>query len=83
MQPQHDIVAIGDPEKSNFKYSRERWQLIPRGDQTILIYDFEMEPAFWVPPIVGPYVIKKAMKSGGKNAVNRIEAIAVGEEPQE
>ncbi len=29
------------------------------------------------------YVIKKAMKSGGKNAVNRIEAIALGEEPQE
>ena len=83
LQPQHDIVAIGDPEESNFKYSRERWQLIPRGDQTILIYDFEMEPAFWVPPIVGPYVIKKAMKSNGKKAVNRIEAIALGEEPRE
>ena len=76
LKPQHDIVAIGDPEESNFKYSRERWQLIPRGDQTILIYDFEMEPAFWVPPVIGPFYIQRVLRRGAGRAVNRIEVLA-------
>jgi len=82
LQPEHDIVAIVDPELSDFKYSRERWQLLPDGDGTLLLYEFEMEPDFWVPPVVGPFVIKRALSSGGKRAVNRIEALALGREPE-
>ena len=40
-----------------------------------------MIPDFWVPPVLGPFYIKRALKSGGANAVNRIEAIALGKEP--
>jgi len=81
LKPDYDIVAIVDPELSNFDYSRERWQLISDGEGTIMIYDFEMEPGFWVPPIVGPYVIKRALRSNGNAAVNRIEALALGKDP--
>jgi hypothetical protein len=83
LKPDYDIVAIADPELSNFEYSRERWQLIPEGEGTIMIYDFEMEPGFWVPPIVGPYVIKRALRSSGNAAVNRIEALALGKDPND
>ena len=83
LKPEYDIVAIVDPELSNFNYSRERWQLIPEGKGTIMIYDFEMEPGFWVPPIVGPYVIKRALRSNGNAAVNRIEALALGKDPDD
>lgn len=83
LQPEHDIVAMVDPEESNFAYSRERWQLIPEGEGTLMIYDFEMEPGFWVPPIIGPFVIKRALRSGGSNAVNRIEAVALAYFPAE
>lgn len=78
----HDIVAIVDPELSSFKYSRERWQLFPHGDGTIMLYEFEMEPDFWVPPIVGPYFIKKSLAESGDTAVTRIEALALGKEPK-
>lgn len=71
-----EIIAISDPEKSDFEYSRERWELIPDGDGTKMIYEFDMEPAFWVPPVVGPYYIKRALKNGGERAVDRIEALA-------
>ena len=77
------LVAIADPELSNFRFARERWQLIPEEGGTVLIYDFEMEPDFWVPPVVGPYVVKRAMRSGGISAVDRIEALAQGKEPEE
>ena len=74
--PRLEIVAISIPEESDFKFSRERWQLIDFGDGTIMIYDFEMEPAFWVPPVIGPYVIQRALRSGAERAVDRIEKLA-------
>ena len=82
LRPSAEIVAIANPEESDFKYSRERWQLIPDGDGTIMIYDFELEPAFWVPPVIGPIFIQRALRGGAVRAVNRIEALAVNEELQ-
>ncbi len=81
LTPKHDIVAESDPEKSDFEFSRERWQLNSEDDGTVMIYEFEIEPRFWVPPFVGSYLIKRALKSGSIRAVNRIEALARGEEP--
>lgn len=78
LDPTAEIVAISDPERSDFEISRERWQLIREGDGTKMIYEFQMAPAFWVPPLIGPFYIKRALKSGGVDAVNRIEALAVG-----
>jgi ribosome-associated toxin RatA of RatAB toxin-antitoxin module len=77
LTPITEIVAITDPEESDFKYSRERWQLIPTDEGTLMIYDFEMEPAFWVPPVIGPYLIQKTLRRGAHRAVDRIEALAV------
>lgn len=80
LSPIAEIVAISNPDESDFKFSRERWQLIPDGDGTIMIYDFELEPAFWVPPVIGPFVIQRVLRSGAERAVNRIEALAYSEE---
>ncbi len=76
LSPIAEIVAISIPEESDFKYSRERWQLIPEGKGTIMIYDFELEPAFWVPPVVGPYLIQRALRGGAERVIGRIEVLA-------
>jgi len=80
LDPYTEVIAIIDPERSDFKRSRERWLLIPDHDGTLLVYEFEMVPDFWVPPVIGPYYIKKALASGGEKAINRIEALAFAEE---
>lgn len=77
LTPMTEIVAIADPEESDFKYSRERWQLIPEGEGTLMIYDFEMEPAFWVPPVIGPFFIQRTLRRGANRAVDRIERLAL------
>jgi len=76
------IIAIIDPASSDFRYSRESWTLVPDGDGTLMIYDFEMEPDFWVPPVIGPYYIMRTLRDGGRDAVDRIEALAQGREPK-
>jgi hypothetical protein len=82
LTPEKEIVALADPERSDFSYSRERWILQSDGDGTLLIYDFELEPAFWVPPIVGPFIMKRVLRKGGTDAVDRIEALAQGKKPK-
>ena len=83
LTPESDIIAVANPDLSNFKFARERWQLVPRGKRTLMIYDFEMEPDFWVPPLVGPYFVKRTLRAGGRRAINRIELLAQGEDPTE
>jgi hypothetical protein len=80
--PNAEIVALADPEKSDFKYSREQWILRQDGDGVLLVYDFELEPDFWVPPVIGPYIMKRVLKRGGTDAVDRIEALAQGKKPK-
>jgi hypothetical protein len=35
-----------------------------------------MKPKLWIPPVIGPYVIKRRLREGGSYAIQRIEAIA-------
>ena len=76
LDPVDEIVAIADPEESDFKRSYERWRLQPAEGGTLLIYEFEMIPDFWVPPVVGPFLIQRALRSGGIRALQRMEALA-------
>ena len=81
LTPKYDIVAVAEPEKSDFEFSREQWKLSSEGEGTVMIYEFELEPRFWIPPFIGPYFIKRALKSGSVRAINRIEVLARGGEP--
>ena len=76
LTPHEELIAIVDPETSDFKHSRERWTLEPEEGGTRMTYEFEMIPDFWVPPVIGPFYIKRALKRGGEKAVDRIEALA-------
>jgi hypothetical protein len=82
LTPETEIVALADPGKSDFDYSREHWTLRTDGEGTVLLYEFELEPSFWVPPVLGPFVMKRVLKAGGADAVDRIEAIAQGKKPK-
>ncbi|MGB5245773.1 MAG: SRPBCC family protein [Woeseia sp.] len=82
LKPPYEIIAVAYPKQSDFRYSRERWHLEPEKGGTKMTYTFEMEPAFWVPPVVGPFMIKRTLREGGIDAVDRIEAIAQGKEPK-
>lgn len=82
LDPERRIEAVVDPETSDFKYSVESWTLSDVDDQVLMVYEFEMEPDFWVPPIIGPYYIRRALEDGAVRAIDRIEAVAQGREPK-
>lgn len=75
-EPHRFIRAKADPEVSDFHLSNEEWLFEEEGEGTLITYTLEMRPKFWIPPVVGPYVLKRKMKSDGTAALDRIEAIA-------
>lgn len=81
LEPPFNISSLADPETSDFDYSHESWHLVSEGGGTLMIYTFDMDPSFWVPPIVGPFLMKRALLNNGEDAINRIEAVAQGHEP--
>jgi hypothetical protein len=46
------------------------------GENTKMTYKLEMEPDFFVPPVVGPWYLKRTLSQGGQRAVVRIERLA-------
>jgi hypothetical protein len=64
------------PDKSDFYFSDETWSFREEGSGTVVVYDLEFKPKFFVPPMIGPYIIKRKLKNDSGDAINRIEAIA-------
>lgn len=71
-----EIIATVIPEQSDTRYSRARWRFEERDGGTLLRYELEMEPDFWVPPLIGPMLIKRALRQGGERAAERVERLA-------
>jgi hypothetical protein len=70
------LRAIADPERSDFKVSNETWTFVAAEDGTIVTYHLYMRPDFWVPPAIGPYMIKRKLRREAGAALDRIEALA-------
>ena len=66
------------PEASNFKHATSEWMLEPDGDGTKMTYKLEMSPTFFVPPVIGPWYLKRTLSQGGQRAVTRIERLLDG-----
>ena len=57
----HAIEAVIVPEGSDFRSGVARWQLTPSGASTELVFSNSFEPDFWVPPVIGGWLIKRKL----------------------
>ena len=77
-QPFEVLRAFANPEASDFLVSNESWTFATEQGGTVVVYRLLMQPKFWVPPVIGPYLIKRKFKNDGGDAIDRIEEIAQG-----
>lgn len=71
----YEIVTIALPERSDFIYSRARWVIKPAGEFTRLYYELEMEPDFWIPPLIGGWAIRSRLHATATEMSERIEVL--------
>ncbi|MGH8581113.1 MAG: hypothetical protein ACREVK_13695 [Gammaproteobacteria bacterium] len=58
-QANGDIITRVVPEESDFSYGRCHWRTRSLTAQASRIaLSAEVTPAFWVPPLIGPWILK-------------------------
>ena len=76
------ILASGDiqakivPESSQFKSGVTLWQIRSMGDVSRLTYYAEMEPDFFIPPVIGNAIVKAKLRDEIMTSFRRLEKIA-------
>ncbi len=75
-QPNGDIVAAMVPELSDFLQGNERWHVAPLGRRTRVEYTAESVPKFFVPPLIGPAIMKSKIRRELLDSATRLEHVA-------
>ncbi len=71
-----NLQAVILPEKSDFRSGKSVWAITAKGEKTLVTYQANLEPDFFIPPILGTQMVIANMRSEYKTALSRIEHIA-------
>ncbi|HET7395404.1 MAG TPA: SRPBCC family protein [Gammaproteobacteria bacterium] len=71
-----DIVAQTLPDQSNVSMGTASWHLEPEGEGTRLRWQDTLEPTFWIPPLIGPAMMKDALREQIRASAQGIEKLA-------
>jgi hypothetical protein len=71
------ITAVVIPEQSDFRHGYARFNIWPEPNGTRVQIRSEVEPDFWIPPIIGPWLIKRKLLSEALETVRNLERLAI------
>lgn len=65
------------PDESDFRHGQATWVFRGcEGDHTCLSFDAELEPAFWIPPVLGPWLIERKLREEAIETSRGLERLA-------
>lgn len=71
-----EMRATVRPELSDFRHGRAQWSFRDCAPRTCLRFDAELEPAFWVPPLIGPWLIRDTLRDEAITTSRGLERLA-------
>jgi len=71
-----DLHAELLPAQSDFSYGRADWHFRPAGAATQMHFSAELEPAFWIPPLLGPWLVERSLREEAQRTAAGIERMA-------
>lgn len=74
--PSGDIFTVMETSEGSFRRGWVRYRLVLEGQQTRLIFDADLEPAFWVPPLIGPWAVKRKLIDEAFETAQGVERVA-------
>ena len=87
VQLQH-VIELGqgyvsvrvDPEKSDFTHGHMLWHIrahdTQQQKQTLVNFSADVAPDFWIPPLIGPWLLKNTFYEETRQTVNGLERLA-------
>ena len=76
-QNNHLLVAQIIPELSDFRQGRAEWRLSDATGATDMHFTARLEPAFWVPPVIGPWLFRHKIISELLESAAHMETAAL------
>jgi hypothetical protein len=70
------LQAVIIPEQSDFTSGSADWRIQPAGDNSRIVYEAQVTPAFFIPPIIGSYFVKRTFAEAVITSFARLECIA-------
>lgn len=80
--PELRITTQVLPDRSDFRSGRARLRIIPRNGGSRLEYRARMTPDIWIPPVIGPWQVKRNVRWNYRRMVFRLEQLGSGTDPQ-
>jgi len=74
-----ELLATIVPEGGSFKSGWARWRFHPQGERTHVRFHSELQPDFLIPPVVGPWLIRRMLHRQAVVTVAGLERLAVAE----
>lgn len=67
------IELKADPARSDFVLNESSWTLEKDGDATILTFEAEFDPDFWIPPMIDTWAIRRKLEHSAETVGVNIE----------
>lgn len=67
------ITTVAIPERSDFRSYQSRWRLTRVPGGTRVHFEADMQLGFWVPPLIGPWAIRRKLEFTALEVGARIE----------
>lgn len=64
------------PLQGDFRDGRADWEFRATGSKTRLHFQAELEPAFWIPPLIGPWLVQRSLRDEAQRTSAGIEQLA-------
>lgn len=71
-----DLIAEAIPGKSDVTMGSSSWHLDPLKSGTRLYWQVSVQPAFWIPPLIGPPLVESALGREGRRMAAGLEKLA-------
>jgi hypothetical protein len=61
------------PARSDFVSNESTWRIEADGDGTLLTFEAEFDPDFWIPPMIGNWAIRRKLERSAESIGLQIE----------
>ena len=73
-----DIGIAIVPDRGDFREGSGRWRLLPDAGGTRLMFDIDLTPNFWIPPVFGSWLMKRQLAEEAFETARGLERIVMG-----
>lgn len=70
------ISATVDPARSDLSFGAAQWDFAAQGARTRLEFAAALEPKFWIPPFLGPWLVESSLRQQAQRTCAGIESLA-------